>query len=94
MCGPHASCLWADRNLGLSRFTALRVLTLHEYPSRCAHWPARLPVSLRSLLLDVLPTYELGAVRDNRSVRLLPRLPIIRELFSETGTCGLCHHCL
>ena len=65
MRGPHVDCLWGDETLGLTRFSALRVLTQREIPSLCPQWLSRLPLSLRSLTVDLKSSYRCGIVQDS-----------------------------
>ncbi len=52
----------------LTRFGALRSLTLHEHPSLCAYWLRRVPVSLQSLTLVVAPFSPRSIWRSDRRV--------------------------
>ena len=67
MCGPTVARLWADPNLGLMRFGALRRLTLSELPALGSLWMPRLPESLQSLTIAVPPRDKQASVPDNRS---------------------------
>ena len=53
--GPRVGRLWVDPSLSLTRFGALRSLTLLECPALGAYWLQRLPTSLRSLTFHVAP---------------------------------------
>ncbi len=54
VCAPKAAdSLRLPPVRSLTRFGALRSLTLHENSPRCAEWPSRLPVSLQTLTMAV-----------------------------------------
>ncbi len=65
MCGPKLARLWAVPSLGLTRFSALRSLTLHEVPALASFWLSRLPLSLESLTIVVVPRSERANVPNN-----------------------------
>jgi len=65
VCAAKADRLWALRDQGLTRFCALRSLTLHEYPQLCIHWLPRVPVSLQSFTIVVAPGFTHGIVPAN-----------------------------
>ena len=66
MRGPKAGRLWTDPSLGLTRFCALRSLTLHECPALGAYWFRRLPTSLLSLTFCVTRPHAQDSVREHR----------------------------
>ena len=63
--GPSIGRLWADPSMGLTRFGVLRSLTLREAPALGSFWLSRLPISLESLNVVVVPRSERAAVPDN-----------------------------